>query len=390
MLTLVDELVESRTPEHLRLPEFSQPLVTALQLMLLAVLNFWKVSPQSVVGHSSGEIAAAVSAGHLTPEEAIKVAYFRGKAATELQDELGTSQGMLAVGLSPSDVQRYLKSVSDNVKIACFNSPESITLSGKTLDLEVLMARIQADGHFARLLHVNLAYHSHFIDRIANRYGNLVNEHCKVSTCGSQNTLMYSSVTGYRLKQKCDLDYWKSNMVSPVRFQQAFEEMIEESDIDFLVEVGPSGALAAPIMQIRKSLAGQLQSFEYCAALSRGPEAVTALYDVAGRLFLSGGSVDISRVNQTEDCPNKPLTIVDLPNYQWNHSTKYWHESDASRDWRFRSFPQHDLLGSKVMGTSWHAPSWKKLLRVADVPWLKDHEVLISYSSLRRQLTDLI
>ena len=62
-LIAVDELVEPRSPEHLRLPEFSQPLVTALQLGLLAVLSDWDIRPKSVVCHSSGEIAAAVAAG---------------------------------------------------------------------------------------------------------------------------------------------------------------------------------------------------------------------------------------------------------------------------------------------------------------------------------------
>lgn len=76
------ELTEPRAAEHLRLPEFSQPLVTALQLAILAVLETWGVLPEAVVGHSSGEIAAAFAAGLLTSEEAIKVAYFRGQACT--------------------------------------------------------------------------------------------------------------------------------------------------------------------------------------------------------------------------------------------------------------------------------------------------------------------
>jgi acyl transferase domain-containing protein len=68
-----EELVSPRSAEHVRLPEISQPLVTALQLAILA-----GVSCHAVVGHSSGEIAAAVAAGYVTAEQAIKIAYYRG------------------------------------------------------------------------------------------------------------------------------------------------------------------------------------------------------------------------------------------------------------------------------------------------------------------------
>ncbi|TEY71320.1 hypothetical protein BOTCAL_0095g00030 [Botryotinia calthae] len=92
--SLYRELTEPRTAAHLRLPEFSQPLTTALQLAILAVLKSWGIEPQSVIGHSSGEIAAAVAAGHLTEEDAIKVAYYRGKAA--LLTKCKAPLGMLA------------------------------------------------------------------------------------------------------------------------------------------------------------------------------------------------------------------------------------------------------------------------------------------------------
>ena len=75
------ELTEQRTAEHMRLPQFSQPLVTALQLALLAVLTDWGLEYSAVVGHSSGEIAAAAAAGLLSQADSIKVAYLRGKAA---------------------------------------------------------------------------------------------------------------------------------------------------------------------------------------------------------------------------------------------------------------------------------------------------------------------
>ena len=367
--------MEPRTPDHLRLPEISQPLCTALQLAIVTVLQDWGLFPRSVVGHSSGEIAASVAAGYLTPEAAIKNAYFRGKAAVDLRNEVEANLGMLAVGLGTVDVQRYLTNVSGAAQIACVNSPHSVTLSGNVALLETIKVKVEVDGHFARLLKVELAYHTDFMTDIGSRYRELLVDHCE--PCGPRNDeiTMFSSVLGRKLDCELDSCYWQKNMVSPVLFQSAMEAMIEAGDAEFLIEVGPSGALEGPIAQIKKYLGAQGAELEYGSASRRGTDSVKALFEIAGRIFLSGGSINMSKVNDYGASFEKPLVITDLPNYAWNHSTKYWHESDASKDWRFRQFPRHDLLGSKILGTSWHTPSWKSILRTDNVPWLKDHKV---------------
>lgn len=357
-------------------------MVTALQLVLLSVLESWGVQPQAVVGHSSGEIAAAYAAGLITREEAIKIAYFRGQAASECNDESKPAVGMLAVGLGADQVHDYLNDSGSLVQIACYNSPSSVTLSGDLLELEKVKSRLTEGRHFARLLQVDLAYHSSFMGDIGKRYAELLFENCEAPLKGNDTTTMFSSVSGHKQGQECDAQYWVSNAINPVRFEQAISAMVSGPDApDFLIEVGPSGALAGPISQIKNAMPSQGTHIQYCAASSRGKDAVKALFDVAGRLFISGGSVDLAKVNKHEpehEEPN-PSVVVDLPNYVWNHSTRYWHESESSKDWRFRQFPHHDLLGSKLLGTPWHAPSWKKTLRVEDLPWLKDHRVSFAH-----------
>ena len=290
---------------------------------------------------------------------------------------------MLAVGLGAVDVETYLTNAPGLVQIACENSSNSVTLSGMIVHLETIKASLQKNGHFARFLQVNLAYHSGYMTRISTHYKTLLLDQCKPPTLHRTDVSMFSSVTGQFMDRKCDSDYWQSNMVSPVLFKSAMEELIKGGSANFLIEIGPSGALAEPIRQIKKTLGRQGAEIEYCAASVRGSDCVKAIFEVAGQAFLSGGSVNISRVNDDESSSAKqPLVVVDLPNYAWDHSIKYWHESDASRDWRFRKFPYHDLLGSKIIGTSWRAPSWKKIMRINDVNWLKDHMVASDCSRL--------
>ena len=368
--TLYDELVGPRDADHLRLPEFSQPLATALQLAILAVFDASGVSCRATVGHSSGEIAAAMAAGQLTPEQAIKIAYYRGKATSEITSE--TPVGMMAAGLGPEAISPYLGGTS--IQIACFNSPQAVTLSGNKSELVEMERKLKEDGHFAKMLLVDAAYHSRYMVPAAGKYRDYLERDIQWSNksdCSQEHRIMFSSTTGKIVCETLGPAYWIENMVSPVLFSQAVHSMItQETDgVDYLVEIGPSNALSGPINQIKKAASS---SIEYTSAWKRGPEAVQTLLESAGKLLNIGCPIRLSPFNE-DDAPSTPVFISDLPNYSWNHSIKYWHETESSIDWRYRKFIHHDLLGSKILGTPWSRPTWKNVLRVSEVTWLRDH-----------------
>ena len=135
--------------------EFSQPLCTAIQIALVDLLSHWGIRPSAVVGHSSGEIAASYAAGLLSAEEAILVAYYRGQLASSVPHE----GAMAAVGMGSQDVQALLL---EGVVIACENSPTSVTISGDSDKIELVIKKIQSErpGTFCRRLRVGVAYHS--------------------------------------------------------------------------------------------------------------------------------------------------------------------------------------------------------------------------------------
>ncbi|KAI1271763.1 hypothetical protein F5Y07DRAFT_329734 [Xylaria sp. FL0933] len=376
--SLISELTEPRDPEHLRQAEFSQPLATALQLCIIAVLERWGIHPKSVVGHSSGEIAAAYTAGLLDRTSAIKSAFYRGKAAVHRQSEVDGNEGMLAVGLGADAMLGFLERYTGRAWIACFNSPKSVTISGKLDALESLSTELKAYGHFARRLQVDMAYHTNFMDVVANEYEILLNSDEGFNPTGwdmAREVSLFSSVSASKHTGPMNAAYWKNNMVSAVQFDRALRAMLSEPGVapNFLVEIGPSGALAGPVSQVLKSVTtAAAGEFTYHSAWKRGDGAGKALFDVAGRLWATGHPVDLALVNEydeTERC------IIDLPNYSWDHSIKYWHENAASKDWRFRKYVVHDLLGSKILGTSWLAPTWRARLNVSSVPFLMDHRI---------------
>ncbi|OBT44805.1 Type I Iterative Polyketide synthase (PKS) [Pseudogymnoascus sp. WSF 3629] len=376
--SLLEELTATRSVEALRLPEFSQPLVTALQIALLRVLEEWGISPEAVVGHSSGEIAAAYAANLLSSSDAIKVAYYRGQSSKKI--ESSDPVGMLAAGIDEATLAAYLLEQKENkIQVACYNSPNSLTLSGLVSELEELRDRIQADGHFARLLLVDLAYHSSYMAEIGEVYEAMLHEDGLFQKSPthrpktSKAVAMFSSVTSAVVDPNTALDaaYWKQNMVSPVRFATATAELLKQSNADFLIELGPSNALAGPIAQIKKATGKNAQ---YASALKRNDDSTMPMYDAAARLFLAGDQqVSLAKVNRVNAQTSN--VIVDMPNYVWNHSTRYWHETRASKEWRFKKFIHHDLIGSKVNSVGWNAPIFRANIKLAYLPWLRDHRL---------------
>lgn len=374
--SLLGELTEPREAEHLRKPEFSQPLVTALQIALFDILKRWGISPRAVVGHSSGEIAAAYAAGLLSKKAAIRAAYYRGQAAA-LAEKGSEGQhqqafGMMATGIGAEGITPYLHGVGQSVQIACYNSPSSLTLSGTVDALAKVQKQLSEDSVFARMLQVNLAYHSTFMQEISHGYTDLLNKDFEHLPFKLGAVRMFSSVTGEQLAGPTDSDYWKSNMVCPVRFDAALSNMLTSTDApDFLIELGPAGALKGPTSQVLKSLQGV--KAQYTSAMARGAADMQSIFGVAGSLYVAGGKLDLGQVNKIDGI--KPKVVIDLPNYSWNHSTKYWYESESSKDWRNRLFPPHDLLGSKVLGSPWRSPAFMRSLNVQDLPWIADHKM---------------
>lgn len=135
--------------------ELAQPLCTALQIGIVDILTDKGIVLDSVIGHSSGELAAAYAAGAVSASCAIIMAFYRGQIVAP-QTNLGA---MAAVSLSVDQVQKYLQR---GVVVACVNSPGNVTLSGdKDAVLEVLAKiKARAPDKLCRRLKNPVAYHS--------------------------------------------------------------------------------------------------------------------------------------------------------------------------------------------------------------------------------------
>jgi acyl transferase domain-containing protein len=322
-----------------------------------------------------GEIGAAYCAGHIIAKEAIIIAYQRGTATVKSRQH----GAMLAVGLSPVDVVEVIHNIPD-IGIACYNAPDSVTLTGSEEAIDEARARLSVAGIFHRKLATSRnAYHSSFMEEAGGYYETFLKQSLPGGLKGSSNvkTAMFSSVTE-RIVEKIDLHYWRQNLESPVRFNTATQLLLKDrSEVKIVVEIGPHSALAGPIKAIQAALGYDSERLSYLPTLRRHANAVECVLNLAGFLFLSGHPLSVSDINAVTNTKDSPgVFIPDLPTYQWDYGQDVlWAESRLSTDIRFRTYPHHDLLGSRLPGTSDIAPTWRNLIALDSVPWLRDHKV---------------
>ncbi|RYP89225.1 hypothetical protein DL769_000149 [Monosporascus sp. CRB-8-3] len=357
--TLEEELLKPAKISGMQTAELSQPLCTAVQIGLIDLFAAAGIEPDAVVGHSSGEIAAAYGAGALTAKEAIIAAWQRGLAAAK-QTRLGA---MAAIGLSWDDVRGFL---SPKVVVACENSPKSVTLSGDAAEVEEVVSSIKkAHPHaLARLLKVDKAYHSYHMCEIGEEYCAMVRPQLQGKPPLKP---FFSSVTGKLHEAVLDAAYWQKNLESPVLFSSAVSTILDHMDNVAFLEIGPHPALAGPVRQI---LTEASSSAPYVSAMTRGKDCVESFLSAVGTLFELNMPVNFNALMPPGRC------LPGLPTYPWDHDADYWRESRMAYEWRCREFPNHPLLGIRQLESTSLEPSWRKLLHVdKDASWLRDHKI---------------
>ncbi|RYP25027.1 hypothetical protein DL765_000255 [Monosporascus sp. GIB2] len=333
--------------------EISQPACTAIQIAIIDLFGSWGIEPAVTVGHSSGEIAAAYTAGRISGPEAILAAYFRGYAVARAAP-VGT---MLAVGLGADEVADYVpEEVAEGVTVACENSPSSVTLSGNSDDIAVVKEILDETKVF-----------NHFTWR----------RH----PAGMVSSVMASEITSSQLS----ISYWCDNLRNRVLFNSAIQVLGSSekyADVNVLLETGPHAALKGPVKQICNA-----NGFEksYVASLTRGADSATALLKTVGEMYNRGLDINFEYVNSMKTSApsptamtynkkcNAPRYLPDLPPYQWNYETVYWNQPRTMKELRDSKHPRHDILGRRIFGLSNNVSTWKNMLRRRDVSWFEDH-----------------
>ncbi|WP_035347715.1 acyltransferase domain-containing protein, partial [Alkalihalobacillus hemicellulosilyticus] len=211
--------------------QIEQPATVALQLAQISMWNELGVKPKVVLGHSIGEFAAAVAAGIMKPEDALKLAIARGKLMSE------APPGSMAAVFSPAE---NLKTLPRNVVVAAVNGPALTVLAGPQETLSHFVNNNYKDQHM--MLNVSYAFHSPSMNSAATEFGKHISG---VSLLKPKDIQFISSMTGeIETERLLTPEYWKDQIINPVNFLQAIKTSFSLSPRATLsIELGSDSAL---------------------------------------------------------------------------------------------------------------------------------------------------
>jgi len=360
--SVIDCLMADESASRIQDTRVAQPALFAIQLGLSALWKDWGVEPAAILGHSVGEAAALHAAGILTLDEAVTVIYNRSR----LQHSTAGSGGMLAAGISVTQANEILRGVEASVSIAAINSPASLTLSGDISVLQRLQARLEAQGHFARMLQVEVPYHSPRMDPLRDE---LIQSLGAIRP-GPGQCPYYSTIDAdNRASATGDANYWWRNVRQTVLFAAAMDKAIQDGHVCFL-EIGPHPVLRTSMQEClnTRGVQGTIVS-----SLRRGQSDFDSMTSSLTELHVAGATIAWDRIIG-------PGRMLQLPTYPWQRS-RHWSESDHGEQYRKGALTgpnvrakahRHALLGGLLDLPS---PTWLHTVRLAEAAYLRDHRI---------------
>ncbi|KAJ4855607.1 AMP-binding enzyme domain-containing protein [Trichoderma breve] len=321
--TLSGQLLANPKSSRMSEATISQPICTAVQIVLVDLLRAAGIQLRAVVGHSSGEIGAA---------------------------------------------------------LARAGGPGAMMAAGDEDAIDEAVAIFKDEGKFARRLQVDTAYHSAHMKPCAEPYlAGLARAGYAVEE-GNGTKWFSSVVEGGRVMTKEDVQspqYWVENMANAVLFEPAVSQAVTEAGpMDLAIEYGPHPALKGPALDTIEHATGH--KIPYTGLLARKKDDVETLALAVGFIWthLGASSVNFDEfeklISGAASLPKQPLT--NLPTYPFDHSRSFYSLTRFSGAHRHLHALPHPLLGRRLVETETaDEVSWRNVLRPSENSWLQGH-----------------
>ncbi|NBE82940.1 acyltransferase domain-containing protein [Micromonospora sp. NEAU-HG-1] len=306
-----------------------QTMIFVMQLGLAAMWRSRGVTPDAVIGHSVGEIAAAVTAGLLTVEDGARLICRRSALLRRV-----AGQGAMAmVSLPFEEVAERLAGRSD-VVAAIESSPSSTVVSGDPAALDALVAQWNAERLVTRKVASDVAFHSPHMDPLLDELTAAVD-----FMPHSPRIRVYSTALGDpRAAMTADGAYWAGNLRNPVRLAAAVTAAFADGFRAF-VEVSPHPVVTH---SIHETLAGSDEDDAYVGVtLRRDQSEVRSFLTALAGMHCTGVAIDWAALHPRGE-------LAALPVYRWRHRSHWHYPAPVSRTGgRGHDPDSHTLLGAR-------------------------------------------
>ncbi|GAA3435943.1 type I polyketide synthase [Kutzneria kofuensis] len=287
-----------------------QPVLFSVMVSLARLWESVGVRPAAVLGHSQGEIAAACVAGVLSLGDAARVVALRSRAIGRVLSGRG---GMASIAVSAEQVTEWLGRWDGTLSVAAVNGPSAVVVSGDAEALAELVAWCEGVGIRARVIPVDYASHSAFVEELEAELLDVL----APITPRSASVPFFSTVTGDWVDgSELSAEYWYTNLRETVRFAPAVAALIEQGH-DMFVEASAHPVLLMGIQQTAEAVAADIAAI---ATLRRDDGDWARFLTSAGEAHTYGAELDWDTIIPAG------ASVVDLPTYAFQRQ-RYWLES---------------------------------------------------------------
>ncbi len=339
---------------------YAQPALFCVQIALTELWRAWGVTPDTVIGHSIGEFAAAAAAGACSVEAAARLVAGRAR----LMQNLPERGAMASIGAGFKEVRALWPEPGDRIAIAAENAPDRTVVSGSREAVAALVERCRRRGLPATPLKTSHAFHSPLMEPMLDRFAAIA----AAVECGPSNIRWISTLTAEEMAGAPDAGYWRDQIRHPVRFRQAIERAA--STADTFLEIGPGATLVSLGRRCVARAAADRDPAWLCSLTEAG-EDWPSIFTALAALYRQGRAIRWQGVELGGG------RRVGLPTYPFEHE-RFWIEP-------YRAAPPaggnaappsseapHPLLGEQLGG---EGLSFEALLGLDRFEFLGDHRV---------------
>ncbi len=287
-------------------PATVMPVLYGMQVALAELWRSYGLEPAAVIGHSLGEIAAAVVSGELDPATGARIVAVRSRLLARLDG------GAMAVVDLPADEIPSAAREFTSLRVAVHASPVQSVVTGSAEDVAALVARVTEAGGFARSLGVSAAGHSPEVEPLLPEFTWELGE---IRTSSPRCRRYSTALDDARAAVPCDTAYWAANLRNPVRFAQAVRAAAEDGHRVF-VEVAPHATQSHPLTETLRDTGAE--DALVMSTLRRGTDDAASF-----RTSLAGLLVHGVRVTRPREGLHPGARIVDVPPPRWRHR-RFW------------------------------------------------------------------
>ncbi|MGS2806029.1 type I polyketide synthase [Nocardia sp. MW-W600-9] len=336
--------------------EFTQPALFAFEVAMFRLVESFGVTPDFLIGHSIGELAAASVAGVWSLPDACALVAARGR----LMGALPVGGAMLAVAVTAARAGEIVAGLGDRVSIAAVNGPWSAVLSGEADAIEEIERQLTAEGVRTSRLRVSHAFHSARMEPMLAEFRTVATGIAYTAprvpiVSNESGALADAAVT--------EPEYWVRQVRGCVRFAPGVDALVAAGARRF-VELGPDAVLTA---MTRECLAEQpeAESVSTAAATSRrSVDEVTQFVTALAQFQVAGVPVRWAPL-----FAGRPVRRIPLPTYAFQRR-RYWLQPEHAGS---AGASDHPILTGVVgvAGTDEWLLTGRLALRTQ--PWIADH-----------------